>query len=434
MSSSGEILLRDARSALIQTITMAVGGNDLPEAFASWLLPNQIPGLNAQGAVQLAVSHAGATRTYKDIAILGFAAACNPPDQTHEENLKKSLRWLAGCEPFVDGTPRGFCTDAISLLGVILGVKHTNDPIIKKVIGEWLGKFLDKSYYMRNVSDWQKCLFATIQREAELVLNLELPQTPETADVRVAFRAKGLLQNTQTQAEVIEDEKNALALLKNDLKISLDVARAAVRLTTLDWLYRAMPILVPGSQITLQQVVDLLQRTSGALRLWTWESKPRTSRQEALARKWHIDNEYHVQNLLWTMLAPVFPDVISEEYTPSVGQKHPRADVCIPSLSLIVEAKFMRSTVSPQNMIEEIAADASLYLTASSAYRHIIAFIWDDSRRTEQYELMLRGFRQLRGVFDAIIIPRPSFMIESVEPQAQIRANASPNTDNSTAN
>jgi hypothetical protein len=77
---------------------------------------------------------------------------------------------------------------------------------------------------------------------------------------------------------------------------------------------------------------------------------------------------------------------------------------------VIVEVKFMRNSDTPKAIIEQIAEDASLYLVPGSKYDSLIPFIWDDSRRTEHYEEMSRGLRQLRGVVDAIIIPRPGSM------------------------
>ena len=72
--------------------------------------------------------------------------------------------------------------------------------------------------------------------------------------------------------------------------------------------------------------------------------------------------------MLWLLLAPLLPDLIDEDATPKVGPVQPRADIGIPSLRLIVEAKFMRVDDPPKKMVEQIAEDASLYLVAGSKY------------------------------------------------------------------
>jgi hypothetical protein len=86
--------------------------------------------------------------------------------------------------------------------------------------------------------------------------------------------------------------------------------------------------------------------------------------------------------------------------------------ICIASLNLIIEVKFMRANVRPQDLIEEIAADVSLYLTGGSSYNKIIVFIWDDARRSEQHAFMIQGLKKLNGVLDAIVVSRPGVMRE----------------------
>jgi len=68
--------------------------------------------------------------------------------------------------------------------------------------------------------------------------------------------------------------------------------------------------------------------------------------------------------------------------------------------------------MSPQDLIEEIAADTSLYLTESSTYKNILVFIWDDARRSEQHEFMIQGLKKLRGIREAIVVSRLGIMTE----------------------
>ena len=181
-----------------------------------------------------------------------------------------------------------------------------------------------------------------------------------------------------------------------------------MRLAALDWIKRVRPI-ADLKTVSLPDLCRLLRRVPAAFKNWTWEHKPRTKTSPE-ARQWHIDNEYHVQNMLWLLLAPIFPDLDDEEHTPKIGAVQPRADICIPSLRVIVEAKFMRSDDAPKAMIRQIGEDASLYLVEGSKYDAIVPFIWDDSRRTELHDEMIRGLRQIEGVFDTIIVSRPGSM------------------------
>jgi hypothetical protein len=163
---------------------------------------------------------------------------------------------------------------------------------------------------------------------------------------------------------------------------------------------------------SLEDVSKLLTQVPAGLRRWTWEEKPRT--KGGTPRQWYIENEYHVQNMLYFLLAAVFADIIEEEYTGSVGQKKPRVDLVIPSLKLVIEIKFWRKHKPPQEIIGEIAEDTSLYLAEGSPHEQIIAFIWDDSCRIEEHHLLKSGIKKMKGIFDVVIVSRPGFMADKI--------------------
>ncbi|MFM0549671.1 hypothetical protein P0D69_01705 [Paraburkholderia sediminicola] len=66
-------------------------------------------------------------------------------------------------------------------------------------------------------------------------------------------------------------------------------------------------------------------------------------------------------------------------------------------------------------LIGELAQDASLYLArgGSGRYHHVLPFVWDDSRRTEEYAKFLQGLEQMEGIVHPVIIARPGQMIAS---------------------
>jgi hypothetical protein len=153
-----------------------------------------------------------------------------------------------------------------------------------------------------------------------------------------------------------------------------------------------------------------MRNASRGLKRWTYETEPRTPKS-AVAR-WDIENEYHVQNLLWTILAPVFPDVDDEENLPSIGHARPRADLAVPSLRTLIEVKFLRRSghAALREITEEIAADTSLYLSRTSNFDTIVVVVWDDCVQTEQHHELQSGIESIKGVAAAVIIPRPSRM------------------------
>jgi hypothetical protein len=80
-------------------------------------------------------------------------------------------------------------------------------------------------------------------------------------------------------------------------------------------------------------------------------------------------------------------------------------------LRLIVEVKFMRGGKAQfPKVIQEVAADAGTYLQEGSGYQHIVAFVWDDEARTEEHAELRDGLLRIRGVSDAIILPRAAKM------------------------
>jgi hypothetical protein len=289
-------------------------------------------------------------------------------------------------------------------LGLALGARATGAPLVDRV-RDWLGA-VAATACESGIPTWHRFLFSVASLGIGGVPKLEPSPDEGMADLRVALSEHGLFQHVSSAA-ADADAVSVLRSVKASTSMTLSLGEAAIRLAALSWINRTAPVTVPG-RATIVQVADLLRRVPTALRLWTWEDKART--RNGTARRWDIDHEYHVQNLLWTVLSPIFPDLKEEEGTPSVGQKHPRADLCIPSLRLIIEVKFMRASASFATIVEEVAADAGLYFGSGSPYDVMLVFVWDDSRRVEEHDVFVRGIRQLARIADVIVASRPGSM------------------------
>jgi hypothetical protein len=408
MSDAPTVLIDDARQALQREIAPVAGRKDLHEAFAAWLVPGAAPGIGIDGAVEVAADASGAERHSYHVAILGLAAQVRSLAEKEKQALVSGLNWMVNREPVVGGTPMGFCMDAVTLSALILGAKAAGDDGMWARTSEWVRRCRDATAGGQGLGLWQEWLVAAVGRQTGLDWARKGSNGPEAAEIRVALRSKGIAAGDP--ASVIEaDEHAVLGVIRKQSATGIGVPRAVIRLAALDWIRRDRPT-CDLRTVTLSDICGLLRRVPAGLKKWTWEEKPRTKTSPA-ALQWHVDNEYHVQNILWLLLAPLFPDLIDEDATPKVGPVQPRADIGIPSLRLIVEAKFMRADDPPKKMVEQIAEDASLYLVAGSRYDRMLPFIWDDSRRTEHHEEMVRGLRQIAGVFDAVIVPRPGSMV-----------------------
>ncbi len=117
-----------------------------------------------------------------------------------------------------------------------------------------------------------------------------------------------------------------------------DGFEAALRLSALNWAQgRALDMDLHA--LTIAVVVQILRNVPRVFLRWTWEDKARTNRRGAEPRKWHIENEYHVQSLLFTVLKPIFPGLDEEKYLASTGRYQPRADLCLPNFQLVSEVK-----------------------------------------------------------------------------------------------
>lgn len=169
--------------------------------------------------------------------------------------------------------------------------------------------------------------------------------------------------------------------------------------------------LVPPNGWSLNDLLCFLENIPTGLRRWTWEEKARTKTSDAV--KWFVQNEYHVQNLLYCLLAPIFTDISDEVYIEQLGQKTPRLDLYLPSIHTVIEVKFKKDNKkSFQSFIGEVAEDASLY-RSDSKYNNanLLCFLWDNTRATQEFTKFKEGVLKIDGIDACITVSAPSQMI-----------------------
>lgn len=408
MKQTENIILADIRTHLLRQIAGASRDNTLLDIFAVWMLGEGVLGLQVHDRLASVACHAGGQRTYQDVASLGFAAGAGMLNPSGIDALVKGIEWIAGREPLIGGAPAGFCTDAVALLGIAVGAQNEAAKPLRSKLAKWMGRFIPGSPPVFSERDWQTCALAVTGGLLGVKGASFMSATDDLADVREAFVAKGLWP-TRAAEDDERDVTRSLSLMKREAFNLVEPVRAVFRVAALEWALRAVPTL-DIQHPSVQQVANLLRRVPAGLKRWTWEEKARTARKGGEPRRWHIENEYHVQNLLWAILAPIFPDLNDEEYTAPIGPMQPRADILISSLKLIIEIKFMRDSWSPKEVIEQIAADSNLYLGHGGAYDKILVFLWDASCRIEQHDSIRTGLCKLSGVADAVIMSSPGFM------------------------
>jgi len=364
--------------------------------FVAWVqqdLPVQLALLKALAGEAAGLSD---QRQSNLVALLGYATTV---DASYASGFADGVVWLRQRQYFIAGRAAGFEVNGLALFGVAIGLRATADAGGEAI--EWLKGLLTQSLQQHRPADWNEALIAA----AAEMLGDRSAVGKIAADLRVALAARDVMTaEPDTRAEAWD--------LIAGLTCSDDgMSRAATQAAALGFLVRESSTLRTSTS-SIADVANVLSGLNRSIRRWVWESKPRTPRS-AIAR-WVVDNEYHVQDMLWVVLAPVFPDLDDEEWLKSLGQHHPRADLAIPSLRAIIEVKFARKDgKSFSELIQEVAADASTYLQDGSGYASIIAFIWDDAARTEEHAELRQGLLRVRGVVDAIVLSRPQKMDRS---------------------
>lgn len=92
-----------------------------------------------------------------------------------------------------------------------------------------------------------------------------------------------------------------------------------------------------------------------------------------------------------------------------MGYKHPRVDIAIPSLRLIVEVKSLYAAAQTDlaEVIGGVAQDTGLYLSQDNGFDQILAFVWDSTGSVQHHATLADGLRRLQGVANAVVVSRP---------------------------
>jgi hypothetical protein len=339
----------------------------------------------------------GAARLPDHAAAAGFAWLSSGQPPAEAEPIRDCLAWLAERRYFRPGRPFALERDGVAVLGLSLAIRVLPDA---ESLHQWLDGFITEALKTLPADTWEGSLISA----ARIVLH-----PAEEAALLPTLKgeiAAALYERRLISGYVGRGEAAGVALSRMD-GLDEGPAKAAVLLAALG---RLLKDSIPArlADIEIRDVCKIVQGLPRAMKRWVWDETKKTP-LSALGR-WDIENEYHLQSLLWAIFAPIFDDLDDEEYLKSLGQLQPRADLAIPSLCLIIEAKFIRPGTSFAKIIGEIAEDVSIYLRSDTPWRHLIAVVWDDGARTEEHHEFLTGLRKMDGIADAVVIPRPARM------------------------
>jgi hypothetical protein len=199
--------------------------------------------------VHEAATREGARQDFHTVAVLGFGANAGLLAAEEIEVLKKGLQRQVGRGVVIDELPAAFCSDAVGILGVVLGTKAVAEAKLSDQVVKWISKFLKKSYDAERTEDWQRCLFAAEDRQLGNLLNLSIPKSPATADVRTALVEKGILE-ADDAASAEDDAQRTLTLSMRELPDELSCDRAALRLAAVESVVQAATPIMGGKSAT----------------------------------------------------------------------------------------------------------------------------------------------------------------------------------------
>lgn len=360
------------------------------QAFSCWLDGNATGNLNSLAAIATSNLENAGGRSARDVATLGFASLRS----SHLDGFREGLNWLGHRTWFHPQRPLTLEADGVAALGLALAIsKHALD------CPEWFSALLVRSAMSLPLDPLGRSLFIVAAHLVDAPGRLD--QSELIPEVRVVFADNASLTAPN------DVYASAWDRLRKATVSELHEVSGALQLKAFDLITdHSLPARI--GKLEPLDVVRVLQGVAKSLRRWTWESIPKTPNSQATF--WDIQNEYHVQNLLYAILAPLFIDLNDEETIAPVGQKNPRLDLSIPSLGTIIEVKFLRPGISMQKIIDEIAADVGLYST-DARWSALVPFIWDDSARTEEHAKLTAGLNQMNMVIGTIVVPRPGKML-----------------------
>lgn len=309
---------------------------------------------------------------------------------------------LLGQAAKIDSTPRPWVSDMFGVMAVKWLVGRMNDSRISQEFDNWISGFLAQQVSSDHLNLFEKDIAAYIRSgESAVYASACIP-------LFLHYRTIGRIQDHQTRMSLID---RFMGEFQAQTQGDESAALLCLMVYVFDQVNHDVAV-VPPKGWSLDDLLGFLEHIPVGLKRWTWEDARRTRGSNPVM--WHVDNEYHVQNLLYVLLGPIFNDIVDEVNLQPVGQKNPRIDLYLPSLHTVIEVKYRKDgKKSFQMLIGEIAEDASLY-RADKKYKdaRIVGFLWDCTRATQEHAKFKEGILKMEGINGCVVISAPSTMDE----------------------
>lgn len=241
----------------------------------------------------------------KNIELINYAYTGRPSDKVYLRCAASGFIPLRECDSdlcrilgqssFVDGTPMPWVTDIWAVFGIKLAVINTGDAVKISKFRSWVNTFLPQQVANGSLNSHEQSI-------ANYIINDELSPKPSPT-IALYLHYKNILTVSD-----VERKKAYINEFLKEYQITYKQTHSLFILALFVYVFDNINkenATVPPNLWSLQDIVNFLEKIPAGLKRWTWESQPRTRNSRAV--KWTVENEYHVQNLLYIMLGPIFP-------------------------------------------------------------------------------------------------------------------------------
>lgn len=120
------------------------------------------------------------------------------------------------------------------------------------------------------------------------------------------------------------------------------------------------------------------------------ELKNRNAKSKSIFK---IENEYDLQNLMWVVLKPIFPEMIDEDPLQKHMGKSSRVDFYIPEINTYIELKYIETESQAKGIPKQLDNDVTWYSNSSDA-KILIFYVLKAHNVTYDFEPMKAKLNQ----------------------------------------
>lgn len=275
------------------------------------------------------------------------------------------------------------------VLGISLGIRAIKSEYLK----QWMVSQVKEGIAFHHATLFQKLIYLYAGKLLDASISFEIPKTLKDyslyeLSMTIWLIERGVISNDKTDwMEEANSQVLSLLLTERISGADEDFRYAVLLDVILGYVYARSHL--PSEEL----LIRILRGFEPAMERWQY--------------KWIIENEYHVQTILWMILRPYFEDIRYEENLPKLGRAGHRFDLGIPSLGKLVEVKYIRKKDDFQKIVNEVGTDA-MQITTQAQFREIVVFAYDVTCAVENYSWTRKALLGLNTVKEVVIVSAPS--------------------------